>query len=76
MSAAQDLNNAGLAEIAAAADLGALDATRVKYLGKKGLVTEALKTLGKLDPDKLQEAIALVKKSIEDFPLQFKNFRD
>ena len=26
--------------------------------------------------DLLQEAIALVRKSITDFPLQFKNFRD
>ena len=26
--------------------------------------------------DLLQDAIALAKKSIEDFPLQFKNFRD
>ena len=51
MSAAQDLTTAGLAEIAAAPDLGALDAVRVKYLGKKGLVTDALKTLGKLEPD-------------------------
>jgi uncharacterized protein YajQ (UPF0234 family) len=26
--------------------------------------------------DTLQEAIALVRKSVADFPLQFKNFRD
>jgi uncharacterized protein YajQ (UPF0234 family) len=26
--------------------------------------------------DTLQEAIALVRKSVTDFPLQFKNFRD
>jgi uncharacterized protein YajQ (UPF0234 family) len=26
--------------------------------------------------DELQNAIALVKKSIEDFPLQYQNFRD
>jgi phenylalanyl-tRNA synthetase alpha chain len=32
----------------AAADLGALDAVRVKYLGKKGLLTAELKALGKL----------------------------
>ena len=29
-----------------------------------------------LKDGRLKEAIALAKKSIEDFPLQFKNFRD
>ena len=51
MSTAQELEAAGLTEISAAADLATLDAVRVRYLGKKGLVTEALKTLGKLDPE-------------------------
>jgi phenylalanyl-tRNA synthetase alpha chain len=34
----------------AAADLAALDAIRVKYLGKKGLFTQQLREVGKLDP--------------------------
>lgn len=46
MTAAQALQEIGLAEIEAAAELSALDAVRVKFLGKKGLVTDALKTLG------------------------------
>jgi phenylalanyl-tRNA synthetase alpha chain len=39
---------AALADIAGAADLGALDDIRVRLLGKKGLLTEQLKSLGKL----------------------------
>ncbi len=38
------------AEIRAAADLAALDRVRVRYLGKKGLLTARLKTLGRLPP--------------------------
>ena len=38
-------------EIASAVELSALDELRVKYLGKKGLVTGLLQKLGKLDPD-------------------------
>jgi phenylalanyl-tRNA synthetase alpha chain len=40
-----------LAEVAAAADDGALDAVRVAALGKGGSVTALLKTLGSLTPD-------------------------
>jgi phenylalanyl-tRNA synthetase alpha chain len=39
------------AAIAAAADPGALEAVRVSALGKKGRITERLKTLGGLDPE-------------------------
>lgn len=42
--------------IAAADNLGGLDQIRVEYLGKKGLVTEQLKQLGKLPPDQRREA--------------------
>ena len=38
-----------VAAVAASADRAALDALRVEYLGKKGLITEQLKALGKLD---------------------------
>jgi len=37
--------------LAAAADLGALDELRVRYLGKKGAITALLKTLGGLPAD-------------------------
>ncbi|HEX7026446.1 MAG TPA: phenylalanine--tRNA ligase subunit alpha [Gammaproteobacteria bacterium] len=44
------------AEVGAAADLAALDAVRVRYLGKKGLVTEQLKQLGGLPPEQRKTA--------------------
>src|SRR5450755_1138076 len=37
-----------LSEVAASADLAALDAVRVRWLGKKGELTAALKSLGRL----------------------------
>jgi phenylalanyl-tRNA synthetase alpha chain len=40
-----------MAAIASAADLNALDALRVAYLGKKGAITAQLKTLGAASPD-------------------------
>ena len=36
-------------ELDGAADLRALDQVRVSYLGKKGLITEQLKSLGYID---------------------------
>src|SRR3990172_10619800 len=46
----------GQAEIEAALDLPTLEAIRVKYLGKKGLLTELLKGLGSLPPDERPQA--------------------
>ncbi len=43
-----DLVDQALAEVGSAGDLAALDETRVRLLGKKGLLTEQLKGLGKL----------------------------
>ncbi|MEW6765057.1 MAG: phenylalanine--tRNA ligase subunit alpha [Pseudomonadota bacterium] len=43
--------DAALPEVAASPDLPALDAIRVQFLGKKGMLTEAMKGLGKLSPD-------------------------
>ena len=51
MSALDSLLREAEAEIRAAADLQQLDAVRVKYLGKKGLLTERLKMLGRLPPE-------------------------
>ncbi len=48
MSGLDELETAALNEVAAAADAAALDATRVRYLGKKGLLTQQLKQLGGL----------------------------
>ena len=43
-----ELTGRALADIAASADLSRLDEVRVAWLGKKGLLTEQLKSLGKL----------------------------
>ena len=40
-----------LEAVAAAADVAALDALRVKYLGKKGALTAILKQMGKLSAE-------------------------
>jgi len=46
-----ELIEKALAEIAAAGDLGELDAVRVAYLGKKGALTARMKQLGTLGPE-------------------------
>jgi phenylalanyl-tRNA synthetase alpha chain len=45
------LRERGLADIAAAADLAALDEVRVTYLGRKGSLTAVLRGLGSLSAD-------------------------
>ena len=47
----QALTEQALEEIAAADDAAALERLRVRYCGRKGLLTEHLKTLGGLPPD-------------------------
>ena len=54
-SPAQLLEQARTA-VSAADDLRRLDAVRVRYLGRKGLITSELKGLGKLPPEKRAEA--------------------
>jgi phenylalanyl-tRNA synthetase alpha chain len=61
-----------VAEVAAAADLSALDEVRVRLLGKKGLLTERLKSLGALPASerpaagaKINEAKAQIVAAIE-----------
>lgn len=48
--------DAALREIDGARDLPSLDAVRVKYLGKKGLLTDALKQLGQLPAEERPRA--------------------
>jgi len=54
-----------LAEVAASADLAALDAVRVAVLGKKGTVTELLKGLGKLPTAERRSAGADINRAKE-----------
>jgi len=51
VSALETLLREAEAEARAAGDLQQLDAVRVKYLGKKGLLTDRLKELGRLPPE-------------------------
>ena len=51
MQALNELVASATSEIDAADDLKALDAVRVKFLGKKGVVTEQLKGLSSLSPE-------------------------
>lgn len=60
MNELQRLEETALAEIGAAEDLRALDDLRVRYLGKKGEVTQRLKGLGELPPDERREAGAAI----------------
>ncbi len=56
MEALATLEQQAREAIDAAADLKALDAVRVQYLGKKGLLTEQLKQLGKLPAEERPQA--------------------
>ncbi len=51
----QAIETRAAAEIAASADLKALDELRVRYLGKKGEITAQLKTLGGLEPEQRKQ---------------------
>ncbi len=52
--------------IANAVDLQALDEIRVQYLGKKGLLTEELKQLGKLPAQTRREAGQIINRAKQD----------
>ena len=83
MSDIAELERSVMAAVEAAADERALDEVRVAALGKKGAIAELLKTLGAMSPDerkikgpqfnglrdRVAEAIAARKKSLEDAAL-------
>jgi phenylalanyl-tRNA synthetase alpha chain len=50
-----ELQNDALPKIGAAADIDSLEALRVSLLGKAGVITQAMKTLGGLDPEARKE---------------------
>ena len=50
----ETLEKSVLADISAAADEPAIEAVRVAALGKKGSVSELLKTLGSMSPEERQ----------------------
>jgi len=80
----EEILTQALQALADAKDLSELDQARVHYLGKKGLFTEQMKELGKLDPEQrksvgqvintaknsFQEALDSRKQSLESAALQ------
>ena len=65
----QALESEARARIGAAADLPALEALRVEYLGKQGSVSGLLKTLGAMSPDERQAkapAIQALREAVSD----------
>lgn len=51
MQELEGLIQTALAQVEAVANLAELDAVRVEFLGKKGLMTKQMQTLGKLSPE-------------------------
>ena len=86
MSDIDTLTRAALADIAAAADLDALEAQRVALLGKSGSITGQLKQLGALPPEQrkafgetinraketVAEALAARKGALEDLAFELR----
>ena len=73
MSELNALESTALSEIQSATDLDTLDAMRVQYLGKKGVLTEQLKSLGKLSKEErpaagqeINKVKVVIQKAIED----------
>jgi len=69
MESIGEIEREALAAIEAADDPGALEEVRVRYLGKKGLVTAQLKQLGSLPAEQRREAgqaINVVKNSVQE----------
>jgi phenylalanyl-tRNA synthetase alpha chain len=57
-------------QLATATDLSQLDAVRVHYLGKKGLFTEQMKELGKLDPEQRRAVGQVINQAKDSFQSQ------
>jgi len=69
MQSLSELVEQAEAEISGASDLGALDAVRVKYLGKKGELTARMKGLGALSAEERPAAgqeINVAKKAVQE----------
>lgn len=66
MKTLSSLTSAALAEIAQAQSPQELDQLRVQYLGKKGTLTEQLKTLGNLSADERPQAGAAINRAKQD----------
>ena len=67
MTTLEDVVMRAQGELAEADTLVALDQVRVQYLGKKGLITEQMKTLGNLPADERKEAGARINQARDRF---------
>jgi phenylalanyl-tRNA synthetase alpha chain len=56
MTELSELESQLIAAVDAAGDEAALDQVRVSALGKKGAISERMKTLGKMDPEQRKAA--------------------
>ena len=79
MQSLEEIRQQAETEVRGAADLKSLDACRVHYLGKKGLLTEYLKTLGQLSPEerpaagqKINTVKMVIQNLIEERDSEFK----
>lgn len=78
------LQEEALAQLAKAQDLNALEEVRIRFLGKKGPITEVLRNMGKLPPEerpvvgqlanevrrRIEEALTQKEKEVEERTLQ------
>ncbi|MGB3622764.1 phenylalanine--tRNA ligase subunit alpha [Ketobacter sp. MCCC 1A13808] len=72
----QSIQQQALAEIESADSVAQLDQVRVQYLGKKGLITSQLKTLGTLAPDQRKAAGAEINQVKEQVQTAIKARQD
>jgi phenylalanyl-tRNA synthetase alpha chain len=63
----EDVLRQAQGEVASAESLTGLDQVRVHYVGKKGLITEQMRTLGTLPPDERKQAGALINQARDQF---------
>ena len=64
-----------LAELQNVGDLAALEEYRIKYLGRKGLVTQLLSQIGKLPPEQKPQAGQLANKIKKDVTAAFEQLK-
>jgi phenylalanyl-tRNA synthetase alpha chain len=76
MQALSELIDRAASEIDAAADLAALDAVRVSYLGKKGELTARLKSLGQLPADERSAAGQAINKAKQEVQARLNAHRE
>lgn len=67
MNVLEDVLRRAQGEIAEAVSLSELDQVRVQYVGKKGLITEQMKTLGALPAEERKEAGAHINRIRDQF---------